>query len=188
MPDFRSKFTSASCWGLPDDIKARSLHTVVTKPVRRHEVVLGRILGFSLVGFFVLLVMGTVGYIWMNRVIPAQAKDQLIARVPVYGKIEFRTREGRPSDAGINTGDIWAYRSYIEGGTKARAIWNFQDSLLKAPQENLKMESNFTVFRIKKGIIERGILAQLVAVNEKKGLRAPHRQRLKSASSVTTST
>ena len=27
-----------ACWGLPEDIKARSLHTVVTKPVRRHEI------------------------------------------------------------------------------------------------------------------------------------------------------
>src|SRR5579871_3579062 len=34
-----------ACWGLPADIKARSLHTVVTKPVRRHEILLGRVLG-----------------------------------------------------------------------------------------------------------------------------------------------
>ena len=37
-----------ACWGIPEDIKARSLHTVVTKPARRVEVVLGRMLGFSL--------------------------------------------------------------------------------------------------------------------------------------------
>ena len=24
-----------ACWGIPEDIKARSMHTVVTKPVRR---------------------------------------------------------------------------------------------------------------------------------------------------------
>ncbi|HEX6986171.1 MAG TPA: hypothetical protein VF170_12395, partial [Planctomycetaceae bacterium] len=29
-----------SCWGIPEDIRRRSLHTVVTKPVRRSEVVL----------------------------------------------------------------------------------------------------------------------------------------------------
>ena len=34
-----------SCWGLPEDIRLRSLHTVVTKPVRRNEIVLGRIFG-----------------------------------------------------------------------------------------------------------------------------------------------
>src|SRR5690606_16757599 len=29
-----------ACWGIPEDIKARSLHTVVTKPARRLEIVL----------------------------------------------------------------------------------------------------------------------------------------------------
>ncbi|HEV8003848.1 MAG TPA: hypothetical protein VGP63_28540, partial [Planctomycetaceae bacterium] len=29
-----------ACWGIPEDIKARSIHTVVTKPVRRVEIVL----------------------------------------------------------------------------------------------------------------------------------------------------
>src|SRR5579885_724286 len=37
-----------ACWGIPEDIKARSMHTVVTKPVRRIEVVLGRMLGFGM--------------------------------------------------------------------------------------------------------------------------------------------
>ena len=56
-----------SCWGLPEDIRLRSLHTVVTKPVRRNEVVLGRILGFSAVGTLILAVMSVVGFIWIQR-------------------------------------------------------------------------------------------------------------------------
>ena len=43
-----------SCWGLPADIKDRSLHTVVTKPVRRSEIVIGRIVGYGLVTTVVL--------------------------------------------------------------------------------------------------------------------------------------
>lgn len=160
-----------SCWGLPDDIKARSLHTVVTKPVRRHEVVLGRIFGFSLVGLFVLVIMGAVGYVWIRRQVPARAMSQLVARVPIYGSITFRSRQGQSADAGVNTGDTWMFRSYIEGGTKARAIWEFSDPLLTQPAESLKLESNFNVFRIQKGIVEEGILAQLVAVNDR--LRVP---------------
>src|SRR5690606_18830785 len=54
-----------ACWGLPADIKARSLHTVVTKPVRKNEIVLGRMLGFLIVGTVLLLVMGSVGYFWI---------------------------------------------------------------------------------------------------------------------------
>ena len=36
-----------SAFSLPADIKNRTLHTVVTKPVRASEIVLGRILGFA---------------------------------------------------------------------------------------------------------------------------------------------
>ena len=39
-----------SSLSLPADIKNRTLHTVVTKPVRPSEIVLGRILGFAAVG------------------------------------------------------------------------------------------------------------------------------------------
>ena len=39
-----------SALSLPADIKNRTLHTVVTKPVRASEIVLGRIVGFTAVG------------------------------------------------------------------------------------------------------------------------------------------
>ena len=35
---------------LPADIKNRTIYTIVTKPVRASEIVLGRILGFTVVG------------------------------------------------------------------------------------------------------------------------------------------
>ena len=37
-------------FSLPADIKTKTIYTVVTKPVRPGEIVLGRIVGFSLVG------------------------------------------------------------------------------------------------------------------------------------------
>ena len=40
-----------SCFSMPRDIRDRTIHTVVTKPVLAWEVVLGRILGFALVGY-----------------------------------------------------------------------------------------------------------------------------------------
>jgi ABC-type Na+ efflux pump permease subunit len=46
-----------ACWGIPEDIKARSMHTVVTKPVRRVEIVLGRMLGFGMITTLVVAVM-----------------------------------------------------------------------------------------------------------------------------------
>ena len=47
---------------LPADIKNRTLHTVVTKPVRPSEIVLGRILGFTIVGTVLLALMGVISY------------------------------------------------------------------------------------------------------------------------------
>jgi hypothetical protein len=167
-----------ACWSLPDDIKARSLHTVVTKPVLRSEVLFGRVLGITLVGTVALLTMGIFGYVWLNRALPSEIREKkLIARVPVYGDITFRDRKGDPAAAGINTGDIWMFRSYIEGNTKAQAIWDFKNvtpqRFLDATHDKLRLESNFQVFRTYKGDIESGILCRYVLVNEEKKIRAP---------------
>jgi len=164
-----------ACWSLPEDIKARSLHTVVTKPVRRHEIVLGRILGFCLVGGVVLSLMGVVGYVWINRQLPPQARAKLTARVPIYGQMSFLDRNGAPAKAGINTGDEWMFRSYIEGNTKSRAIWDFTglDAAALGQGDSLRLESTVQVFRSYKGNLERGILCQFIFVNEDKKIRAP---------------
>src|ERR1700722_2306714 len=59
-----------ACWGIPEDIKARSIHTVVTKPVRRVEIVLGRMLGFSLITTVIVALMAVIGFVWIDRQIP----------------------------------------------------------------------------------------------------------------------
>lgn len=150
-----------SSFGIPEDIRLRSLHTVVTKPARRLEVVLGRVIGYSMIGTVVLLVMSAVGYIWIVRQItdPA-AKSALICRVPVFGRLTFLDRSGDPANKGINVGDLWEFRSYIEGATKARAIWTFQninESTLDS-KGNLHLENQFLAFRSYKGDMKRSLL------------------------------
>jgi len=54
-----------SAFSLPSDIRNRTLHTVVTKPVRSSEIVLGRILGFMAIGTVLLVVMGTISYFFV---------------------------------------------------------------------------------------------------------------------------
>lgn len=162
------------CFGIPEDIRLRSLHTVVTKPARRLEIVLGRIIGFSLIGTVVLLVMSTVGYIWIVRQIPQSAKEQglLSCRVPVYGKLTFRDREGNPVDKGINVGDLWEFRSFIEGATAARAIWTFPniDASALDAEGNLHLENQFQAFRSYKGDMKRSLLFDYRIVNDEKKL------------------
>lgn len=166
-----------ACWSLPEDIRLRTIHTVVTKPTYRIEIVMGRMLGFTLLGSVILLVMGTVGYIWINRQVPEAAQYQLVSKVPVYGKIAFTDREGAPTTAGINVGDVWMYRSYIEGATKARAIYTFEGiDPSDAIDDKLVLQSSFEAFRTHKGNMEKGgILYQFIFVNEDKNLRVPTR-------------
>ncbi len=166
-----------ACWGIPEDIRVRSIHTVVTKPARRLEIVLGRILGFSGIATVVLAVMASVGYVWLNRQVPPESQSELTCRRPIYGAISFLDRTGDPAKFGINVGDTWMFRSYIEGSSKARAIWNFPGvsaSSLDA-DENLQLESRFQAFRSHKGTMDRQLLYRFEFVNPEKELRVPYK-------------
>ncbi|MFO1023224.1 MAG: ABC transporter permease subunit [Planctomycetales bacterium] len=164
-----------ACWTIPDDIKIRSIHTVVTKPVRRSEIYVGRVLGITIVGTVIIAVMSGVGYLWLLRALKTEREhNRLVARVPTYGTLSFLDKDGNKADKGINTGDIWEFRSYIEGNTKARAIWEFDGITPQRMNDTLRIESNIQVFRSYRGDLRTGILCQLTFVNPAKGIRAPY--------------
>ncbi len=56
-----------SAFSLPNDIKNRTIYTITTKPVRSHEIFLGRVLGFGAVGTCLLLLMASVSYGFVIR-------------------------------------------------------------------------------------------------------------------------
>ncbi len=56
-----------SAFSIPEDIKNRTVHTVVTKPVRATEIVLGRIVGFGLLGTILLATMGVLSFLFVYR-------------------------------------------------------------------------------------------------------------------------
>ena len=56
-----------SAFSLPADFKNKTIYTIVTKPVRSGEIVLGRTIGFVLVGTILLAVMGVCSYVFVNR-------------------------------------------------------------------------------------------------------------------------
>ena len=217
-----------SALSLPEDIKNKTLHTVVTKPVRHSEIVLGRMLGFTVVGTLLLIVMGTISYVFVVRglahtheiseaeltVVDQAVEDpssapragttsrvhqhrhdvvvdsdgtaraemskghwhkasikksggkttyqlgspqgRLLARVPIYGKLRFKDSSGREAEKGVNTGDEWAYRSFIQGGSLATAVWSFEGITEEAfPREvfprGLPLEMGLEIFRTTKG-------------------------------------
>jgi hypothetical protein len=165
-----------SCWALPEDIRIRSLHTVVTKPARRLEIVIGRMAGMGIVACLVLVVMGVIGAVWIYRKLPENSRSQLTCRVPVFGQLYFFDSDGQPAATGINVGDTWMYRSHIAGNSRARAVWMFRDvdesSIVTETVgtgdeaktvEGLKLECRFEAFRTVKGSeksVLQGVQAQ----------------------------
>ena len=56
-----------SAFSLPNDIKNRTIYTVVTKPIRAGEIVLGRVFGFMAVGTVMLAAMCAISYVFVVR-------------------------------------------------------------------------------------------------------------------------
>src|SRR3972149_300937 len=88
-----------STLSLPNDIKNRTLHTIVTKPVRTSEIVLGRILGFAAVGTTLLVVMCLISYVFVIRGLAHthQLKDEDLQQTEVKVAGQPITRTGRTS-------------------------------------------------------------------------------------------
>ena len=143
---------------LPNDIRFQTIYTVVTKPVSRLEVVWGRMLGFMGVVTVLLLALGGMSLIYFDRNVwgrvddleaeLAEARDadqeskadlidaqlqqlrtRLSARLPVEGSLTFLDSLGEPRIKGIDVGQELEIRSFVEGGTQARAAWLFGPSM-----------------------------------------------------------
>jgi hypothetical protein len=56
-----------STFSLPNDLKNKTIYTIVTKPVRPSEIVLGRIVGFTAVCTVPLVVMALCSYAFVQR-------------------------------------------------------------------------------------------------------------------------
>jgi hypothetical protein len=93
-----------------------------------------------------------------------------VAKSPVYGKLQIFDRTGKKAEKGINVGNEWEYRGYIEGGTpgvqtRAAAIWTFTGVTEEKYPKGLPLEMTLRVFRSYKGDIERGVLGEIVIRN-----------------------
>ncbi|MDO4549674.1 MAG: hypothetical protein Q4C96_00305 [Planctomycetia bacterium] len=56
-----------TAFSLPSDIQKKTIHTIVTKPVKISEIVLGRILGFVVMGTVLMAGMGILSYGFVVR-------------------------------------------------------------------------------------------------------------------------
>jgi ABC-type transport system involved in multi-copper enzyme maturation permease subunit len=139
---------------IPNDIRQQTIYTVVSKPVRRLEMIWGRLLGYSALVTVVLVIFGLISLVYIDRVvrreIPAtreraraaleagriaearqldeaanQLKARLSSRVPEYGSLMFVDSRGNERVTGIDVGMEQTRRSHIEGATPSKATWRF---------------------------------------------------------------
>ncbi len=128
-----SKVTILVPLSLPNDIQQQTIYTVVSKPVRRLELVWGRMIGFMALVTLLIVVFGgiSLGYLWRtvyttiqsteaaavkakkeNRPRDAaqleeqaeQLRSRMAARVPVKGSLSFLDSRGTPHPMGIDVG------------------------------------------------------------------------------------
>jgi ABC-type transport system involved in multi-copper enzyme maturation permease subunit len=153
-------------FSIPNDIKQQTIHTILTKPVERFEIVLGRFLGYAALLSLVLVVMTGFSLLYLVwEVDPDAAAESLKARDPLWGELHFKDTGNE--NKGINVGKEWDYRSYIaypmpgqQGGT---AIWDFDSvGAALANRNAVRCEYTFDVFRSTKGYENKGVNVKLV--------------------------
>jgi hypothetical protein len=143
-------------FSIPADIRNQNIFTIVTKPVERYEIVLGRFLGYGLLLFGELVVLTGISYVYVVRGATPQAMEETYhARVPLFGTELYFQNTAKRTEA-ENVGREWDYRSYITGrppGTSNKliqyAIWSFDDipAVLADPNRDVRLEFSFDIFR-----------------------------------------
>ncbi len=157
-----------SGFGIPDDIRHQTIHTILTKPVQRFEVFLGRFLGYALLMTAVLVGISGLGLLYVLRNIDREAQDEsLKAREAYYGNLSFKNT---PSlEKGESVGREWDYRGYIVGKPPTAtdplqyAVWSFShipQPLLDRPTSNL--EFALDIYRTHKGVEGQGIFCTFI--------------------------
>ncbi len=155
-----------SAFSIPNDIKQQTIHTVVTKPVERFEIVLGRFFGYTLLMTLVLVILTTLslGFV-LRSTNPDAASESIKARDPVYGALSFETMNEVGEKNTLNPENVgreWDYRSYISGPTRGKpaqyAVWTFTDMPGKlAERKDLRCEFNLDIYRTTKGEENKGV-------------------------------
>jgi hypothetical protein len=92
--------------------------------------------------------------------------------VPIYGKLRFKNSLGGDSKKGTNVGNEWTYRSHVEGGTLAAAIWRFDNLRPEDFPQGIQIDMTIRVFRTHRGEIEKGVPGSFVLCNPQTGLRS----------------
>ncbi|MCA9212269.1 MAG: ABC transporter permease [Planctomycetales bacterium] len=98
-----------SSFSIPGDVKNRTIYTVVTKPVRAWEVVLGRMLGFCAIGTILIVVMCIASLIFVTRGLQHQhvvAQTELLEQTVEQDGESHTQQTGRSSSVHDHRHDV----------------------------------------------------------------------------------
>ncbi|MCS7015033.1 MAG: hypothetical protein RMJ19_03605 [Gemmatales bacterium] len=119
-----------ACFSIPTDIRRQTIHTQVTKPVRRLEILLGRMVGLIVLMTVMLLIIGNLGFLYVFReVSPLARASTMRSRLYQLGELHFEELDSEGNwqrkQTGTDVGDEFVYRSHIRGGAPQEAVWTF---------------------------------------------------------------
>jgi ABC-type transport system involved in multi-copper enzyme maturation permease subunit len=177
-----------AAFSIPADIKQQTIHTIVTKPVERFEIILGRFLGFAALMTLVLAGMTVLSLLYVLRgVDPDAAAESLKAREALYGDLRFEHCDSEQK--GGNVGKEWDYRGYITGSVspslpKQTAVWELPPvPAAVADRKSVRCEFTFDIYRTTKGTENRGVVCSFYfcAPGVTEGAGEEYARRLKAA-------
>ncbi len=156
-------FTLLASFTIPNDVKNQNIYTIITKPVQPFEILLGRFFGYVALATvsLALLIFGSWLLIESSNLSEEAREETFKARVPVRGQLRFASKKGDNID-GIDAGREFNYRKYIGGDPRSsqRAVYMFRKlpgSLKNASDQAVPVELTFDIFRLTKGIENRGV-------------------------------
>ncbi|MCI0639177.1 MAG: ABC transporter permease [Gemmataceae bacterium] len=195
-PLFLMTASLLGAFSIPTDVKSQSIHTIVTKPVEKFEIVAGRFLGYATLLSVGLAAVAGLSLIYVVRgVNPDAARESYKARVPIYGQLTFSGTKSMYE--GESVGREWGYRWYIGGPVlesakmpRQYAIWSFADlprdmaRVDETSSEDPKLRSvpfefTFDIFRLNKGEENKGIYCTFVFMDGR--LSIPDLERVQKA-------
>ncbi|MCU0706116.1 MAG: hypothetical protein MUF18_19305, partial [Fimbriiglobus sp.] len=156
-------------YALPNDVKSQNIYTIVTKPVERFEIVLGRFLGYVvlLTGVVAVVALFTLFTIRLSNPSRESLQETGTARVPTRGTLSFQSRKA--DFVATDVGKEFNYRKHIGGSPQSsqRAIYSFRSlpSSLAASSRPVPVEFNFDIYRLTKGEENKGVFVNLRVVS-----------------------
>jgi len=132
-----------SATSLPHEIEDRTIYGILSKPVSRLKIVVGKITGFALVSALLLVILGLANIVAIQRIasgLPEEYRGILKARNE-FTASRFSI-QGKSHH--VREGIVW-----IEGGRTGIALWSFSDLYKKLDDKssfevefNLKIDSS----------------------------------------------